>query len=88
MPCNCPQTSSIGQSKSQPAKAGSVKTAAVAKVQKHPAFMSIRYSGPTSTTVTGPVSGRQYRFNHTGVVVRVDPRDKLVMSKAPHLRQV
>jgi hypothetical protein len=90
MSCNC--QSSMGQaaqSKGQPASSNvAVKSSGLPKAQPKPAFVSVRYSGPTSTTATGPVSGRRYSFSRTGVVVQVDPRDKAAMAKVPHLRQV
>lgn len=89
MPCNCQQTGQIGQRKVQPTPAaGTATKIAPAKPQAHPRFISVRYSGPTSTVATGPVSGRQYKFGRTGVVVQVDPRDKAAMSGVPHLRQI
>jgi hypothetical protein len=59
-----------------------------ARTQSRPAFVSIRYSGPTSTVTTGVVSGRQYRFPQTGAVLRVDLRDQAALMKVPHLRSI
>ena len=39
-------------------------------------------------TVTGGVTGRTYRFAHTGARVQVDARDISTMSGIPHLRKV
>jgi len=90
MSCNC--QSSMGRaaaSKGQQVSSNvAVKRSGLPKAQPQPAFVSIRYSGPTSTTATGPVSGRKYDFSRTGVVVQVDPRDKAAMARVPHLRQV
>jgi hypothetical protein len=52
-----------------------------------PAFVSVRYSGPTKAVATG-VSGRSYEFKRTGVVVQVDARDAAVLASVPHLRRV
>jgi hypothetical protein len=41
-----------------------------------------------SVTVTGAISGRQYKFGQTGAVVQIDARDKAVLAKVPHLRQI
>ena len=49
---------------------------------------SLRYTGPTSVVAVGPVSGRQYRFSHTGATVQIDARDKAAITRIPHLRQV
>jgi len=51
-------------------------------------FASFRYTGPMSVTVTGAISGRQYKFGQTGAVVQIDARDKAVLAKVPHLRQI
>jgi hypothetical protein len=58
------------------------------KAQARPAFLSFRYSGPTSVTATGATSGRQYKFAQTGAILQVDPRDKAALAKIPHLRQI
>jgi hypothetical protein len=78
MPCNCQPTSGTR----------TAKTPAPAKAPSRLAAPSVRYSGPTSTTAIGTVSGRRYTFRYTGAVVRVDPRDKPALAKVPHLRQI
>jgi hypothetical protein len=89
MPCNCQSTSPAAQPKAQSIQA-SGKAVIGGNAQSHarPAFASVKYTGPTSATATGPVSGRQYRFAHTGAIVQVDPRDKAALAKVPHLRQI
>lgn len=46
------------------------------------------YTGSTGMTVRGPVSGRRYRFEHPGVRLVVDPRDRPGLVRVPNLRQV
>lgn len=90
MPCTCQQTkggSAQSKTASAPSSAGA-KPSSSAKTTSRPAFLSIRYSGPTGTTATGTSSGRQYKFTRTGAVLQVDPADKGALLKVPHLRQI
>jgi hypothetical protein len=87
MPCNCQNTKPVAQPKAQPSQANG-KPAIGGTAQVRPAFASVRYTGPTSATTTGPVSGRQYKFTHTGAIVQVDTRDRAALTKVPHLRQI
>jgi len=85
MPCNC-QKMNGPAAPAQPAAAkaaGDSRSAAL-----RPAFVSMRYTGPTATTVAGAVSGRRYRFGRTGTVLKVDPRDQAALAQVPHLRRV
>jgi hypothetical protein len=50
--------------------------------------VSFVYAGNTGLTVTGPVSGIQYRFNHPGARVEVDARDRVLLASLRQLRQV
>jgi hypothetical protein len=50
--------------------------------------VSFVYAGNTGMTVTGPVSGTQYRFDHPGARVEVDPRDRVLLASLRQLRQV
>ncbi|NJM30094.1 MAG: hypothetical protein HC855_08300 [Rhizobiales bacterium] len=45
-----------------------------------------RYVGATALTVTGPVTGRTYRFPAPGAVMPVDPRDQASMMRVPILK--
>jgi hypothetical protein len=90
MPCQCHQKKSqVVQQKSQanPSNSGA-KPGGSSPPQTRPAFASIRYTGPASTTVTGAISGRAYNFARNGAVVQVDARDKPALAKVPHLRQI
>jgi hypothetical protein len=49
---------------------------------------TFEYTGQTGLTVTGPVTGRQYRFDRAGSRVGVDPRDRPSIAAIPVLRQV
>jgi hypothetical protein len=86
MPCNCQSAKQVAQPKAQSIQTNG--TPANSGGQARPAFASIRYTGPTSTTATGLVSGRQYKFAHTGTVIQVDPRDRPALTKIPHLRHI
>jgi hypothetical protein len=79
MPCNCQSTHQVTQPKTQ--------TTPVRNPNR-PAFASMRYTGPTSATTTGPVSGREYKFTRFGATLQVDPRDMAALTKVPHLRQI
>lgn len=71
MPCQCQQKTNRA-TKPQPAT---------------PAFISMRYTGPTSAVATG-ASGRHYKFGRTGATIKVDARDKAALARIPHLRQI
>jgi hypothetical protein len=89
MSCTCQQTKQIAQPKAQSTQSNSRATINAPKQSRsRPAFITIRYTGPTSATATAPVSGRQYKFAHTGAIIEVDPRDKAALAKVPHLRQI
>lgn len=89
MPCNCQNTGSAARSKAQLIQAnGKAAIRGSTQSPARPAFASIRYTGPTSVTTTGAVSGREYKFAHTGAIVQVDLRDRAALAKVPHLRQI
>lgn len=46
------------------------------------------YVGTTGLSVIGPVTGRHYRFDGTGVVIAVDVRDEPYLPAVPHLRKL
>jgi hypothetical protein len=46
------------------------------------------YMGMTAATVTGPVTGRQYRFPSYGAIAAVDVRDAAGVAAVPVLRRV
>ena len=50
--------------------------------------LTFEYTGSTRLSVTGPVTGRQYRFERRGHRVTVDPRDRPAIAAIPVLRQV
>ena len=50
--------------------------------------LTFEYIGQTGLTVTGPVTGRRYRFDRAGARVGVDPRDRASIAAIPVLRQV
>jgi hypothetical protein len=65
-----------------------------AAVQANPIFTNpaarvpFVYSGKSGMTVTGPVSGIQYSFDHPGSRVDVDPRDRVLLASLRQLKQV
>jgi hypothetical protein len=42
--------------------------------------------GPTGLTVTGPVTGRRYRFERPGALLAVDVRDRAALAAVMYLR--
>ena len=46
---------------------------------------AFRYTGHTSLTVRGPVTGRTYHFASAGAVLAVDPRDAPSLTAVPQL---
>ena len=53
-----------------------------------PDRVSFEYAGQTGLSVTGPISGIRYRFDHPGAVVEVDARDRVLLASLRQLRQV
>jgi hypothetical protein len=53
-----------------------------------PATAAVRfeYVGATAMTVMGPVTGALYRFERTGAMLAVDPRDAPALGQVPRLR--
>jgi hypothetical protein len=47
-----------------------------------------QYLGKTGVTVIAPRTRKRYRFDRTGAVVAVDPRDQRALAAVPTLRQV
>jgi esterase/lipase superfamily enzyme len=54
--------------------------------QRGAEYVHFEYVGRTGLTVLGPVTGRYYRFEATGMVAAVDKRDAPSLSAVPHLR--
>lgn len=52
------------------------------------AYAYFQYTGPTGLSVRAPNSGSRYRFEGSGAVVAVDPRDRRALAALPQLRQV
>jgi hypothetical protein len=50
--------------------------------------VSFVYLGNTAMTVTGPVSGLEYRFSQPGSRLEVDARDRILLASIRQLRQV
>ena len=60
----------------------------------HPSSVSgspsayFRCTGPLTVTAKGGISGKLYRFPHSGLIVPVDSRDASSLSRVPHLQAV
>jgi hypothetical protein len=52
-----------------------------------PPGVTFEYVGRTRLIVTGPVTGRQYRFDRPGSQLEVDPRDSTSIARIPLLRK-
>lgn len=50
--------------------------------------VAFQYTGKTSLSAIGPLSGRHYHFDRPGAVVEVDPRDRASLATVPQLQQV
>jgi len=62
---------------------------AASQTQSRPsAYAYFQYTGPTGLSVRAPSSGSRYRFEGSGAVVAVDPRDRRALAALPQLRQV
>lgn len=46
------------------------------------------YIGRTGLTVMGTISGKRYRFDRTGSLICVDPKDRPSLSAIPQLREI
>ena len=51
-------------------------------------WMTCEYVGRTRLVVTGPATGRQYRFAGPGVRLPIDPRDRAAVAAVPMLKRV
>lgn len=67
-----------------PAMQGPRTTPSVAR----PAGLTFEYVGRTALAVSGPVTGRQYRFDRPGARLEVDPRDSASVGAIPVLKRV
>lgn len=52
------------------------------------AWMTFEYVGRTRLVVTGPATGRLYRFAGPGVRLPIDPRDRAAVAAVPMLKRV
>jgi len=56
--------------------------------QPVPSSVSFVYTGNTAITVTGPISGLEYRFDRPGARIEVDWRDRILLASIRQIRQV
>jgi len=83
----CGRKSSAPRSAPAPSSPSpSVPPPVAGSVRRSGAFF--RYVGRTALTVTGPATGRTYRFDRPGVVVGVDVRDAAHVAGIPTLQRV
>ena len=59
-----------------------------AGAHKPPSTISFVYTGNAALTVTGPISGLEYRFDRPGARVEVDWRDRILLASVRQLRQI
>ena len=83
--CNC---GNKRKEFSQAPHANSVHTQAKPSVQPPGANSSFEYVGKTALTVTGNVTGTQYRFNYPGSRQNIDYRDIAGIRTVPVLKAV
>jgi hypothetical protein len=53
-----------------------------------PSAIVFEYAGIGSASIRGPVTGQTYRFARPGDRVRVDPRDRVGLSRLSSLRWI
>jgi hypothetical protein len=56
--------------------------------KSHWADIKFEYIGKTGLSVTGPITGRRYRFNFTGDIQLIDYRDANSVSQINLLKQL
>lgn len=81
----CCGTNRIQQRTASPRPPGASPYAGNQQVRRP---MSFVYVGNTGMKVSGPVSGRAYRFDRPGARLEVDPRDRVLLASLRQLRQV
>ena len=81
--CNCGKK----RMESQQSHSATVNTRSGNHVQT-PAFASFEYTGKTALSVTGKVTGIQYRFNSPGSRQNIDTRDATGLMSIPVLRKL
>ncbi len=82
--CNCGKKRMQNSQQSHSAAADSRMT----NHSQSPAFASFEYTGKTALSVTGKVTGTQYRFNAPGNRQNIDMRDAPGFMAVPVLRKL
>jgi hypothetical protein len=49
---------------------------------------NFQYTGRTALTVTGNITGKNYRFNYPGQIQTIDHRDAFAMKTIPMLKKL
>ncbi len=73
---------------SQQSLAGANANAKVSNQMSTPTFSSFEYTGRTALSVTGKITGTQYRFNAPGNKQNIDSRDAPGLLSVPVLRKL
>jgi hypothetical protein len=83
--CNCGNKRTAYSDQSYKLSSGTVTDTETKKMW---ADVHFEYTGNTGLTVTGGVTRKRYRFNHTGDVQVIDYRDAGGMMAVPVLKKV
>lgn len=81
----CGQKRNENRQQEQRQAAGSVYNYTPPKMWEDVQF---EYTGKTALTVNGSITGKRYRFEHTGSTLVIDYRDAAGMMGIPVLRKV
>ena len=87
MSCCGQQRLRLGEKNSKQEPAGFSPTAPWAQRTSPVSIVYFEYFGKTALTVTGPVTGKKYRFPQPGSKLAVDAADALSVATIPVLRQ-
>ena len=87
MCCGKKRTEEAQTAQMHPAPKPEEKKAAQPQPESDP-LIYFQYLGKKGLTVTGPASGKRYRFDSPGAIVVVDPMDRRGLAGVSVLRQV
>jgi hypothetical protein len=87
MSCCGQQRLRLSEKDSNRAPAGSAPTAHWEQRTSPVSLVYFEYIGKTALTVTGPITGKKYRFPQPGSKTAVDAADALSVATIPVLRQ-
>ncbi len=84
--CNCGNKRSAIAAQTNTAAAN--KNPSKLQTEKMWPDISFIYTGQSALSITGSITGKQYRFNFTGDKQLVDYRDGSAMMKVPVLKRI